>query len=68
MELLSGQKQVRIPRKELISTTKEKFESDAEESISDYVNEVGGSAKSSPSVSSDWEGSSSHCDRLRWEM
>ena len=52
MELLSGQKQVRIPRKELISTTKEKFESDAEESISDYVNEVGGSTKSGPSVSS----------------
>ena len=59
MELLSGQKQVRTPRKELISRTKEKLEGDTEESITNYVNEVGGSAKSSPSVPSNHEGSSS---------
>jgi len=48
MELLSGWKQVRIPRKELISVTEEKSKSDTRESIADYVNEVGGSAKSIP--------------------
>ena len=51
MELLSARKQVRTPRKELISVIEEKSESDTEESIADYVNEVGESAKSSPSAS-----------------
>jgi len=48
--------------------TEEKSESNTEENIADYVNEVRGSAKSSALVSSDHEGSSSRCDRLRWEM
>jgi len=45
MELLSARKQVRTPRKELISVIEEKSESDTEESIAYYVNEVGRSAK-----------------------
>ena len=68
MELWSGRKQVRTPKKELTSMTKEKLKSDTEESIADYVKEVWGSAKSSLSVSSNDEGSSSCCDRLSAEM
>ena len=50
----------------MIYVTEKKL--DTEESIADYVNEVGGSAKSNLSVSSDHEESSIRCNQLSWEM